>query len=113
MRLLDRGPHTVTVHPYVEKRTDLGRDYSYGDPVTVERVAIQPVSVGEGEDQSSASGTYTVIGSGMWPGTSRSRVTVVTGPHPGEYDQQGPAKHHGMSPRTSHYVVRITLRSEA
>ena len=53
-----------------------------------------------------------MIGRGTWPGGTHARVIVVDGPHKGEYDQQGEAVVHGMTPRTEHYVVRLKRRGQ-
>lgn len=110
MSLFDINPHTVTVRPAVLKPGDLARKVVLGDPVTVTRVAVQPISSTETDETSTDE--YKVIGRGAWPGGTHARVTVTDGPHKGEYDQQGEAVVHGMTPRTTHYVVRLRRRGQ-
>lgn len=110
MSLFDTNPHTVQVRPAVLKQGDLARRVEYADPVTVTRVAVQPL--GSTETDTTSTDEYKVIGRGTWPGGTHARVIVVDGPHQGEYDQQGEAVVHGMTPRTEHYVVRLKRRGQ-
>lgn len=110
MSLFLTNPHTVEVRPAVLRDGDLSRRVEYQDPVTVTRVAVQPLSSTETDETSTDE--YKVIGRGAWPGGTHARVRVVDGPHQGEYDQQGEAVVHGMSPRTAHYVVRLRRRGQ-
>lgn len=116
MSLLDNGPHTVTVIPRVAVKGTMGNtNYKDGVPVVIPRVSVQPLSSSERSELGiSTSESYKVIGRGDWPGGALSKVRVNVGPVTGMFDQSGPARVHGMSPRTAHYNVVITARgSEA
>lgn len=102
----------MTVIPKVRQQGTMGSTLVDGDPVDVHGVHVQPVSTAEGEDHTSASATYKIIGTGDWPGGSTAQITVTTGRVAGEYDQEGPARYHGYAPHNEHYVVFATLRSE-
>lgn len=112
MSLLDRGPHTVTVTPMVEVRDSMGTTLEPGAPVTVQRVAVQPLSADEAEALGVQARTaYRVIGRGPWPGGINSSIRVDTGPYAGRvFDQDGEARIYGMSPRTAHFDVAMTAR---
>lgn len=115
MSLLNSGPHSVIVTPKVTVRGSLGSEQVDGEPVTVPRVAVQPTMIEEDltSEGTSAASTYRLIGRGAWPGGPLSKVEVVSGPHLGTYDQDGPARVYGMSPRTAHYDVLLRRRGEA
>lgn len=110
MSLFNTNPHTVQVRPATLQQGDLARKVVLGDPVTVTRVAVQPL--GSTETEETSTDEYKVIGRGTWPGGTHARVTVTDGPHQGEYDQQGEAVVHGMTARTAHYVVRLRRRGQ-
>ena len=110
MSLFTTNPHRVQVRPATLVEGDLASRVALGDPITVDRVSIQPL--GSTESETNSTDEYKVIGRGVWPGGTHARITVITGPHKGEYDQQGEAVVHGMSPRTEHYVVRLRRRGQ-
>lgn len=110
MSLFTTNPHRVQVRPATLVEGDLASRVVLGDPIPVARVAVQPIS--STETDTNSTDEYKVIGRGIWPGGTHARVIVVTGPHKGEYDQQGEAVVHGMTPRTEHYVVRLRRRGQ-
>lgn len=116
MSLLRSGPHSVLVIPNWVVVDELGSELSGDEPPSqVDGVMIQPVS---SADSDLALGTvgadvYRVIGAGTWPGGPYSTVFIQDGP-PNmvgrEFDQDGPARIHGASPRTAHFTVTIKGR---
>lgn len=112
MRLVDRGNETVQVRTAVKVKTTQGTTTRLSEPVTVRGVSIQPVQETEAPADTGAARLLKIIGSGSWPGGHASVITVTHGPYAGSYDQDGPARVHSMSPRTAHYVVRMTSRAE-
>lgn len=74
--LLDTGRETVTVTPQIKMIDGIGGSkYVDGNPVTVPRVMVQPVTTAElAEMGLQPVTTFRVIGRGPWPGGSRSRV---------------------------------------
>lgn len=112
MSLLDRGPHSVTVTPMVLVEDSMGSTLEPGDPVPVERVAIQPVATEEAEALGvQALTSVRVIGRGPWPGGINSRVRIDVGPYAGRvFDQSGEARFYGMSSRTAHFDAILTAR---
>lgn len=112
MPIIDRGPHTVVVTPMVVTQGAMGDKTTPGDPVVVPLVAVQSVSAAELERVrlTDTREVYQVIGRGTWPGGALSLVEVTVGPRLGVFDQQGPARQYGMSPRTQHYDVLISAR---
>lgn len=112
MALIDNGPHAVTVTPMVTVKDSMGSTTTPGAPVSVPRVAVQPVSAEEAESLGvQARTSYRVIGRGPWPGGINSTVTVDAGPYAGRtFDQSGEARIYGMSPRTAHFDVLMTAR---
>lgn len=110
-RLVDRGIETVYVSRVEKVKTDLGTTTKHTAPVAVSNVSIQPVAADEEAGDTLSTLTLKVIGSGEWPGGAKSIISVKAGPYAGDYDQEGEARVHSMSPRTAHFVVRMTSRS--
>lgn len=111
MSLLD-GPHAVSVRPAVVSDGALGTQVSYGPPVVVEGVTIQPAAEAE-LARGGTSASYRLFGRRGWPGGALSRVTVLRGPLLGEFDQDGPAHVHAEGSAADHYRVMLTARGTA
>lgn len=115
-RLVERGPHTVTVTPMLVSRDALGTSLAPGEPVRVEGVMIQPVSEMGGGASDQAAGvvsqaSWRVIGAGTWPGGPYSTIHVEAGP-PGlagrDFQQSGEAMARASGRRTAHFTVTMT-----
>lgn len=110
-RLVDRGNTTVTVRPYKRTKTDLGSDVSYGHPVTISQVTVQPITNTESGDGHTVRTEYKlIIGTSFWPGGPLSRVTIHTPPYAGEYDQVGEPAYRTGSPMTTHTTITVRKR---
>lgn len=112
MSLLE-GPHTVTVFPVsVLGKTKYGTHKTIrGAGIIVESVTVAPFGSGsfsnlEAEDEASVNDTFTVKGTGVWPGGVKS-IILFNGK---EYDQEGIPKVYDRGVRTKHYVVRMKAR---
>ncbi|WP_172121388.1 hypothetical protein [Actinomyces faecalis] len=114
-RLVERGPHTVTVTPTRVVDDGLGRVTEAGEPVTVTGVMVQPSSASASDLARNQVGStsWRILGAGTWPGGPYSTIRVDTGP-PGVQgrvlDQAGEALQRGSGHRTSHFVVTATAR---
>ena len=110
IRLVDRGPHRVTVEPIQVTALDAAGDpvESHGPPVTVTNVRVQPLVSSYFAD---AHGDPHLVhqrrlsGSGGWPGGHGARV-VWKG---STFVQEGEAVTPEESSRTEHFVVTLSL----
>ena len=114
MTLLN-GPDSVTVTPKIKAEGDYGSRLVDGDPILVDRVAVQDFNQTyetgtEGNPQVSAD--IVIYGRGTWPGGPHSTIRVESGGYAGMlFDQVGIPKRYTRSPRTAHYRVLASLRS--
>lgn len=114
MSLRTRGPHVVEVTEYHPVQGDMGLKFEQGETHLITGVSIQPLSESEASDRGQAGQqTYRVYGAGTWPGGVYSRIKVIKGPDPGEYDQVGPARNTNMTQATQHFRVEISKRGTA
>lgn len=112
--LLDRGGHSVEVRTRVTREGRTGTITELGEPVTVRRVTVQPVSVSETTAVDITSETvYKVIGRGPWPGDINAEVTVLNGAAAGVYEQRGDTLHYESSPRTRHFTAYMIRKATA
>lgn len=110
-RLVERGPHSVTVYPRVVVETEMGRIASYGDPVTVERVRVSPRTANvtaSADGQRFVTTEFRIVGSGEWPGNDGAKVVIEEGPAPyvgRELFQYGDVLARNSNPRVEYYSV--------
>lgn len=108
MRIVDSGPHTVSVEPRNRIEGDIGTDWDYGIAVAVPHVRVSPQSP---EMIDTVNGylpvtTVRIVGAGTWPGGPGARITVTDGPYEGRtLTQVGDTVVRASNPRVAHYVV--------
>lgn len=116
-RLVERGPHTVTVTPMRTLDDGLGQVVAKGEPVTLSGVMVQPISAPESDLATGTVGaaTWRVIGAGIWPGGPYASIRVDVGP-PGLqgriFDQVGDVQARASGRRTHHFVVAMSAHGQ-
>lgn len=110
-RLVDRGPHAVTVYPRVSVDTEMGPVAAYGEPVSVQSVRVSPRAasvVTPADGQRYVTTEFRIVGGGYWPGNDGAKIIVDEGPAPyvgKELYQRGEVLARASNPRVAHYVV--------